>query len=400
MRRPVCFVVLALLGCATSAEAQRLGSETLERPKLSASADTNDALAYLEHGMSVLEEQPARAAQAFYWAARLDPGSANAIYALRVAKLMRRPADLRNYMSGNRRARERADFRALDSLQLRALHLDPLLFRSLDRVMLLSYYFNNYRANGGGLTRRQFEMEIQLELASYQPATRAWLFYSLGQFAPAADEYQKAIDRARNPINLRIERARALAMQPNHALTLAEFTRALEALKARDERRGDYVVFYDSKALLEHSIGIIHTRAGDADAARAAFGRAMTEDLAYFPPHIELGNLALAEHDTITAVSELGLAAELAVDEPYVQYLYGSTLVSTGQHAEAVAPLRRAVELEPMYAAPYLALGEALLRTNDAAGARDALQRYLALAARRDAQGRQVAEARMSELAP
>lgn len=399
MRVPHLIAAVIGLAVTTAVHAQRLGTETLERPQLSASADTNDALVYLEYGMSVIQEQPDEAAQAFYWAARLDPSASGAVYGLRVAKLMRRPADLRSYMSGNRRARERKEFVALDSLHYRALNLNPLMFRSLDRVMMLSYYYNNYRSNGGSLTRRQFEREIQLELASYPPATRAWLFYSLAQFATAVTEYDEAIRRARNPINLRIERARTLAMQPDHAETIAEFTRALEALKARDERRGDYVVFYDSKALLEHSIGVIHVRAGNADSARAAFGRALAEDLSYYPPHIELGNLALAQHDTVTAISELGLAAEIAVDEPYVQYLYGNSLVMTGQYAEAVAPLRRAIELEPYYAAPQLALGEALRHSGDVEGARVALQKFLAMASRRDAASRQLAESRLAALA-
>ena len=51
--------LLALLGAVLVAlplGAQRLGPE-VPRPRLAASADTNDALAYLEHGMSIITDK-------------------------------------------------------------------------------------------------------------------------------------------------------------------------------------------------------------------------------------------------------------------------------------------------------------------------------------------------------
>lgn len=383
--RPTLLALLGALLITAPASAQRLGRE-VPRPRLPASADTNDALVYLEHGMDIITEKAEEAANAFYWSARLDPSSPGALYGRRVALLMRRPGDLNNYMTYNRRARENKEFLAIDSLQLRAQRLNPMFYRSLDRVLLYTWYYNDHRRAGGTLSRAEFDREVQYILSSAPPATRAFLMYGLGQFDQAIDEYEAAIRAARNPISLRIERARVLGLRQRYGEAVAEFQRALTALKARDERRGEYVVFYDSKALLEHSIGLMLMRAGANDSARAAFGRAMTEDLAYFPAHLELGLLALAEKDTVTAVSELGLAAELAVDEPYVHYLYGSTLVATGQHGDAVAPLRKAVEMEPLYSLAYVSLGDALAGTGDKPGAKAAYERYLALAPRRETQ--------------
>lgn len=383
--RPTLLALLGAVLIASPLGAQRLGPE-VPRPRLAASADTNDALVYLEHGMSIITEKAEEAANAFYWSARLDPSSPGALYGRRVALLMRRPGDLNNYMTYNRRARENKEFLAIDSLQLRAQRLNPMFYRSLDRVLLYTWYYNDHRRAGGTLSRAEFDREVQYILSSAPPATRAFLMYGLGQFDQAIEEYDAAIRAARNPISLRIERARVLGLRQRYGEAVAEFQRALTALKARDERRGEYVVFYDSKALLEHSIGLMLMRAGANDSARAAFGRAMTEDLAYFPAHLELGVLALSEKDTVTAVSELGLAAELAVDEPYVHYLYGSTLVATGQHGDAVAPLRKAIEMEPLYSLAYVSLGDALAATGDKPGARTAYERYLALAPRRETQ--------------
>ena len=91
-------------------------------------------------GHSRLEEKPDEAAAAFYWAARLDPSSSEALDGRRAALLMRKPLTLKNYMEGGRRARESKEFKSIDSLQLRAVRLDPLYYRKNDGTMLMSYY--------------------------------------------------------------------------------------------------------------------------------------------------------------------------------------------------------------------------------------------------------------------
>lgn len=392
-------VSLAVVILAAELEAQRLGPE-VRRPRLTASADTNDAVAYLELGMASAAESPDVAADAFYWAARLDPSAPGALHGRRIALLTRRPQTLNQYFQGGRRARENSrEFRSIDSLQLRALNLDPLMYRMLDRTLLFTYYYNSYRRRGGSLTRREFDRELQFELRSESPATRAWVFYGSGQFDAAITEYDVAIRGSRDPVNLHIERARTLSLRSRDTEAIQGFTKAIELLTTRDERRGEYVVFYDSKAMLHHSIGVLHIRQNKPDSARAAFGRAMEEDVSFWPPHIELGRLALAQHDTITAVSELGLAATLATDEPYIQYVYGQMLLATGQAEDAIAPLRSAIELEPYYAAPHFLLAEALAATGDNAGARTHYERYLALSSVRDGPRRNTATTRLTALA-
>lgn len=380
-RLPVLLVVLLL---AAPLGAQRLGPEE-RRPKLAADADTNDAAAYLAHATRNIEDSPDVAAAAFYWAGRLDPSSAEALYGRRIALLMRKASDLSAYIVATRRARENKKFIAIDSLHWRALRLDPLLFRKHDHAMSMAYYRFVYKDYLGGLNRREVDIWLQDQLIKEPPTVRAEMMLGLGRLDQALIEYEDAIARYKQSVGLRLDRARIYAMQGHAPKAIAEFRAALAILKARDEKK-DYVVFYDSKALVEHSIGLLHARTGAVDSAKAAFGRAMTEDLAYFPAHLELGRLALEQKDTTTAVSELALAADLATDEPFVHHLYGSTLAATGQHAEAIAPLRKAIAMEPYYAAPHYVLGSALERTGDAAGARASYERFLALASRRDPQ--------------
>ena len=77
-------ITLALIlatPCSAPLRAQRLGPE-MPRPK-GAAADTNDAQAYFDYGVSVFEQDPKASAAAFYWAARINPGYADALYARR-----------------------------------------------------------------------------------------------------------------------------------------------------------------------------------------------------------------------------------------------------------------------------------------------------------------------------
>jgi tetratricopeptide (TPR) repeat protein len=74
-------------------------------------------------------------------------------------------------------------------------------------------------------------------------------------------------------------------------------------------------------------------------------------------------------------VAEYGRAAQFRADDGVKDFRYGVVLLSAGRLAEGDAELRRAIELEPLYAPPYFALG-ALLEMR---GRRQqALEMYLA----------------------
>lgn len=389
-------LILYLMCPLTAAEAQRLGPAE-KRPALAAGADTNDAGAYFSLATRNLASNPDVAAAAFHWAARLDPSWSDALDGLRAALLMRKPLTLKLYMEGSRRARESKEFQSIDSLQLRAMRLDPLYYRKNDGMMLLTYYRTLLRREYPTLGEHEIERAISNYLESGSNYMRGWLAYSRGVMPHALEEYEAAAKRSKNPGSIRVERARILALQGFWAKSIDEFKVALTDLRKKEEKKDEVVIFYSSNAMVEHSIGVLFQKGGLVDSARAALGRAITEDLSYFAAHVELGKLAMAQRDTAGAIGAYGLAAELATDEPFVHFLQGSTLSAAGQHADALAALGRAIELEPVYAAPHFVRGQSLERTGDHAGAREAYTRFVALASRRD-QRRELATQRLAAL--
>jgi tetratricopeptide (TPR) repeat protein len=387
-------VAAALLAAATApVSAQRLGPLE-KRPRLAAGADTNDALAYYSYGVSKFEREPQQAADAFYWAARINPGWGEPLYARRAALIVASPVRLRNVMRGDRRALQSDEMRRLDSLQFRALMLSPFLFRKLDHSMLVVYIKNQL-----GADPRESSLELDYEINRYLRDAdfemRGWLAYSDGNLPTALDYYARALKSSRDKASIRLDRARIFAMQNQVDSATAEFNRALEEMRRKDDK--DLVIFYNSKALAEFSIGVLLEGADNVAGAREAYGRALQEDLSYYPAHLHLGLLALGAHDTTTAMSELALAAQLAPEEPHVHYMNGYVLGASRHLDESVAELKKAIELEPYYALPYLMLGRVEEIQGNGKEAASAYQQFLDHAAIGDAQ-RDFATTRLAEI--
>jgi Tfp pilus assembly protein PilF len=159
------------------------------------------------------------------------------------------------------------------------------------------------------------------------------------------------------------------------------------------------VYVYESKALLEHSLGAVLQQKGDTAAAREAYGRALQEDLSFYPAHIALSSMSMAAGDTARALSSMDLAVELSPDNAALHYDYALLLIRARKVDQAVTELKKATALEPMYAAPLLILGHVTDRAGPGfeQAALDYFRAYLARAARDDA-GRASAEARVAAL--
>ncbi len=351
-----------------------------QRPKLAAGADTNDVNQYLNLGHRTIEDNATAAADAYYWAARLDPSSADALYGLRMARLMRRPALFTRYWGGQWSTIMSAEMQANDSLQLRALWIDPFFHPRHNKVVWFVYFRH---AIGSGVNTGQIDDFLQNSLNRSGPAVRADVAVGAGQLALAHTLYSEAIQASRSPAYLYFSRAAVNAMQGFNEPAIADYTVGLEELRKRDSSRDSVVFFYRSKALYEHSIGLLQARHGDAAKARESFGRAMEEDLSFYPAHVSLAQLALAAKDTATAISEMALAAELAPAEAHVHFRQGEMLLQVGEADQAIAPLRKAIALEPFWAAPHFVLAQALERTNDSS-AKASYETFVSLAARRD----------------
>jgi Flp pilus assembly protein TadD len=383
-------MMVAALAVAVSRPlaAQRLGPP-VERPPLRDLTDTNDAQAYYDLGLDNFERSPETAAAAFYWAARINPAWGEPLYARRAALLMNDKRLMAKVMEGNRRTLESAEVRRLDSLQFRALLLTPFLYRRLDRAMLVAYIredaIRQSRMSGGGEpARADLDFYIERYLRESGSSTRAWLAYGDGDFPTALRHYAAALGSARNKAGIRLERGRIFGMRGQVDSAVSELRLALDELRKQDQK--DLVVFYDSKALAEYSIAVLLEGAGNTDGARDAYGQALQEDLAYYPAHMRLGLLALGKGDTTTAQSELALAADLAANEPHIRYVHGFVLAVAHHYPESAVELKKAIELEPFYALPYLRLGQVYEQLQKGPEALAAYQGFLAHSSQKDIQ--------------
>jgi tetratricopeptide (TPR) repeat protein len=383
--------------CAASLGAQRLGPE-VPRPR-GAVADTNDAQAYFDYGVRRFETDPEAAAAAFYWSARINPASADAWYARRAALLMKDEGLRRTFVNGGRHARDSKQLRALDSLYLRALNLNPLLYRRFDKRLLISSItqemLREVQRGGNNVTPGEVDYAITTWLQQAGPEFRAWVAYGDGNFDEALRLYASVEKSSKFKAGVRIERGRVLGMRGEADSAVAQLQLALTEMRSRDTK--DLVYFYDSKALFEHTIGILLEQQSDYAGARDAYGRALQEDLAFYPAHQRLGLLALGMHDTTTALSELDLAVQIAGDEPFLRYLYGWALAAAGKFQESSDQLKKAVELEPYFALPHVTLGQIYEQLHDGKNAQAAYTAYLARASQNDPR-RELATTRLREV--
>jgi hypothetical protein len=381
----LCGLLLVLAWFAPTAAAQK-GKEAKEpaRPHVPIGVDTNESQVYYDIGLESLDRDPQKAADAFYWSSRLNPTRAEAYYARRIALMLTDDRRLERYLRGDRGVIQSAEMKRIDSLYYYALTINPFFSRSLD-IRLIQRLDRAYALD---IERRYnvsaSEVEYYLDQArrSAPADDRAWRAYSDGRYQEALSLYATAIKSARRKAGLRIERGR-LFFQINEAdSALSELTLALEDLRKIDKK--DLVFLYDSKALMEHSIGLAQVRLGNGAAAKEAFGRALQEDLSYFPAHMQLSYLALDAKDTTTALNEMDLAVQIRDDDVTLHFVYGFALAAAQKHAEAEAHLRKAVTLNAVYAAPHYSLAQVLEKQGKGADAVTEYKVFLGLASKND----------------
>lgn len=354
------FVVVASLLMASAASAQ--DKKAPSRPALPPGADTADAAAYLEVGASTLTDNPSKAADAFYWASRLEPEWAEPLYGRRLALLLTDKTRLQRYMEDDKRTLRSSEIQQIDSLQFHALMRNPFMYRRFDRVLLEQYFKAIYEeAYGRGqVNQAALAHWINQYTLDAGPITRAMDAYTSGRLADALGHYTTAIKRRKESERAFVyaERARIYFLLSKADSAAADLKRAVDALRVQDEKRVVYV--YDSKALFEQSIGLIHEQARRWQDARDSYARALQEDLTYYPAHIGSARVAMATNDTAAALASLELAVQSSPDNAIVQMTYGSLLLSAGRSADAEAALRKAIALEPYFAQPYLLLAQSL----------------------------------------
>jgi tetratricopeptide (TPR) repeat protein len=228
---------------------------------------------------------------------------------------------------------EAKETKQIDSLRYNAMLKNPMMFQ--------------------GLWMRIFD-DYQGIQTSLDPATQGFLAYGRGDHRRAVDRFATALKENKKNQSLRYDRALAFAQLTEYDSATAELQKLLEDKAKKDEK--DLVRFYESKAMYEYSIGMLQLAKGDVEAAKAAYGRALTEDLSFAMAHYQLAELALATGDSATALQELDQAVQL--DSSYVgsRFVYGLALLVQGRTVDAERHLRKAIELEPHFSAAYFPL--------------------------------------------
>ncbi|HET7457501.1 MAG TPA: tetratricopeptide repeat protein [Gemmatimonadaceae bacterium] len=331
------------------------------RPKFQVVRDTNSAGAYYYHGLSVIDRNPQEAADAFYWASRLDPDWADPYFARRVALHLTNPHGLDDYLDGDSRVRSSPERRRADSLSRRAFLIDPFLYRRLERRLVDEMledarreYSREYAARNGedpGLLPVRLN---PVELANRNPRLAGWVAYTDGKFADALHYFADAIKHDPKAYDLHSERADVFYLVTQYDSALAELQVMLDAMRKLDDKK--LIPFYDSKAMFEYEVGRVHVMRGDLAAARAAYGRALTEDMSFYMAHAAIGDVALAQRDTAAALAEYAQAVDIAADEPGLRYKYGVALFNAMKYEDAAEQFRQAIALDPYFAKPYYPL--------------------------------------------
>ena len=353
MRR---FLLLALAAFLVSPlPAQK--AKVPERPRLLNRADTNDAAAYMEYGWRK-DVSWKHTLEAFQWAYRLQPDDIHILAALQTAFWMRQPPQWRSqYNQGAEFVLKSKEAKFLDSLRYELAIRNPMV------------YLRGACYRLPGIEDHDSDWEAAAFLFDY------------GCYKEAAERYALAIKRYPRVLGLRMDRAHALYRSSQFGETVSELQVVLDTLRGRDRK---YLAHqYQSRAIIEFMIGNAYIRAGNAQAAREAYGRALTEDLSLYWVHARLAEVALSENDTRTAIAEYEQAVALKENDGVLLHDYGVALSTAGRFGEAEPHFRRSIELEPYFSTAYYNLAVSLDRQDKRDEARVAYQDFLRRAPKR-----------------
>jgi tetratricopeptide (TPR) repeat protein len=336
------------------------------RPPLREGLDTNDAVVYYQVAVPLVRSgMDLRAAEAaLYWASRLDPSWADPVYArsLLLLRAVRNDAFATFYRTRSARAARSValterQVQLMDSLRRVAWARNPFVFTGLD-----------------------FADFVPGRHAS--PEEAGLYAFKSQKFAAADSLLAIALRKHPGEVGLRIYRAQSLFYLARYDNAVTELEIGRDSLRATLQQHT--VLILPSTDMFEYAIGIARVQQGNFAAARAAYERALTENLATYWVHARLAGAALALGDTAAALTELGTAVEIDDHDPVMRLFYGVVLHSARQLEAAEQQLRDAVALDSDYAAPYHRLGAVYQAEGKIPQAIEQYRAFLARAAKRD----------------
>jgi tetratricopeptide (TPR) repeat protein len=358
MRYRLIALVATILPLAAAAAQQTAPT----RPRFEAGADTNDARLYYDYGMRSLDDKPQESARAFYWASRLSPSSADALYALRVATLMAMtPDELGRYLDFSQSKRPAA-YLAIDSMLFRAYTIDPFLQRRLERQLAGRMIEAAYVRANPSIDRVRLNEYVlnRMRGMRYSASVQA----AEGRPGEALESYRKMLDdknytsKQHEAVagSIHSERSLIFYRLGNLDSARAEMITAISLMRERDTSAKETVFFYQSKSVLDVLLGKVYERMNQPDQARESYQAALVEDLSSYGAHRSLAQVDMAKNDTAAALLEMDLAVQLQPDDPVLRYGYATMLVTARRDGDAAAQLKKSIAADPYYSSPYMLL--------------------------------------------
>jgi Tfp pilus assembly protein PilF len=348
-----------------------------KRPKLEAGADTNDARAYIDWG-NARDTPWKKSFDAYYWALRLEPNEPirylqlfNAVY------WAQSPEWRREFAMGAEFATKSKEARLLDSLVRIVNYREP---------------FAHFSGSNCVVSRDWLDY---VEGDAYLTAEH---YYEQSCWTQAAQSYQKVIAKYPKHLRSRLNLVRSLHYTGQHGLALGQLDTAIAQVRDQDAKRTSR--FYVSKEQLETMRGDIYVQLQDFFNAKKAYGKALEENLSYWPAHVRLARLASIQEEHPEALQEYDQAVQLAAEDATVHYDYGLGLLRADKSADAEREFRKVIELEPHFALGYFNLGLALDRQGRKDEAVESYRRYLARAPKKQGKMVNLAQGRLAILAP
>lgn len=333
-----------------------------ERPQLpDTSADPNDAAAYYRLGDSLKSELPGLADRAFYWALRLDPAMAEAYFAR---------WDLRRRRSRWRTMQDRIVRRNDDRIPNEGPALDSLLMSGLA--------YNPF--GDGSLEVSAWVLHLDDQVVEGDAVAAGLRWYERRYYRRAVAEWAKALRRDARAAWLHLPRAYAWARLGEGDSAIADLTALTKHIEQAE--RDSLRLAYRSKYFLYYTIGVLQAGQRRYAEARAAYERALLENLGFYMAHVRLSAAAMLMHDTTTALNELETATLIRNDDPVALVYYGSVLLGLGRLDDAERQLQASLRADSDYALPHAFLGVLAETRNDSVAARESYREYLRRASR------------------
>ncbi|MCU0622389.1 MAG: hypothetical protein MUF53_00850, partial [Gemmatimonadaceae bacterium] len=318
------------------------------RPALPADADSSDPSALLAFADRQLATDAEQARRAYYWAARYDPTSADAVMGQWNAVML---ASEKARIAFLEQKRDPAA-QAVDSLRQLATLRDPFVASP----QMLEIVRREVRDRNPHITESELLAAFDnMMAASPNPFIAAMVAEQSGRLLQALAAWGRAAERAKGDWTLRLNRARIFRALGTRDSAIAELQRAIKDRPGSDQQaKGRTVVLFVPLAMLYHALGILHTEGGADSLARGAFEQAIAEDASFWPAQVRLAVLARQRGDTAAAIAGLQLAVQTSPDEVLPQFELAVAQVMSGDAAAALRSLKRVEAMEPWFALPYL----------------------------------------------